>query len=135
MPDEPAKEEDHALGDSPKQHYSAERRRSLWYAAHYPTDERKVSHGTGMLWVCSAVRVFTLHMGPGSLGWCRVLLGCREVGRSSRGAQHFPRGQNALGDSALCPPFLLTSLSPKRDALISLVKVQKTSKMHNKWNG
>uniref|UniRef100_A0A286XJC8 Piezo type mechanosensitive ion channel component 2 n=1 Tax=Cavia porcellus TaxID=10141 RepID=A0A286XJC8_CAVPO len=42
VPDEPAKEEDHALGDSPKQHYSAERRRSLWYAAHYPTDERKL---------------------------------------------------------------------------------------------
>ncbi|XP_013370174.1 PREDICTED: piezo-type mechanosensitive ion channel component 2 isoform X2 [Chinchilla lanigera] len=40
VPDEMAKEEDHALGDSPNPH-SAERRRSLWYAAHYPTDERK----------------------------------------------------------------------------------------------
>lgn len=37
------KEEDRALACSPIQ-ITAERRRSLWYATHYPTDERKVSH-------------------------------------------------------------------------------------------
>ncbi|XP_033613218.1 piezo-type mechanosensitive ion channel component 2 isoform X2 [Fukomys damarensis] len=41
VPDEMAKDEDRALGDSPNQP-SAERRRSLWYTAHYPVDERKL---------------------------------------------------------------------------------------------
>ena len=41
--DEGTKEEDKALACSPIQ-ITAERRRSLWYATHYPTDERKVSH-------------------------------------------------------------------------------------------
>ncbi|XP_058532933.1 piezo-type mechanosensitive ion channel component 2 isoform X1 [Ochotona princeps] len=36
-----AKEEDRALACSPVQ-ITAERRRSLWYATHYPTDERKL---------------------------------------------------------------------------------------------
>ncbi|XP_037662097.1 piezo-type mechanosensitive ion channel component 2 isoform X1 [Choloepus didactylus] len=39
--EEGAKEEDRALACSPIQ-ITAERRRSLWYAAHYPTDERKL---------------------------------------------------------------------------------------------
>nr|XP_016788777.3 piezo-type mechanosensitive ion channel component 2 isoform X3 [Pan troglodytes] len=38
--DEGTKEEDKALACSPIQ-ITAERRRSLWYATHYPTDERK----------------------------------------------------------------------------------------------
>nr|XP_054099932.1 piezo-type mechanosensitive ion channel component 2 isoform X2 [Callithrix jacchus] len=38
--DERTKEEDRALACSPIQ-ITAERRRSLWYATHYPTDERK----------------------------------------------------------------------------------------------
>ncbi|XP_063509450.1 piezo-type mechanosensitive ion channel component 2 isoform X2 [Pongo pygmaeus] len=38
--DERTKEEDKALACSPIQ-ITAERRRSLWYATHYPTDERK----------------------------------------------------------------------------------------------
>ncbi|KAK2094681.1 Piezo-type mechanosensitive ion channel component 2 [Saguinus oedipus] len=38
--DERTKEEDRALACSPTQ-ITAERRRSLWYATHYPTDERK----------------------------------------------------------------------------------------------
>uniref|UniRef100_A0A2K6AG04 Piezo type mechanosensitive ion channel component 2 n=1 Tax=Mandrillus leucophaeus TaxID=9568 RepID=A0A2K6AG04_MANLE len=40
--EERTKEEDKALACSPIQ-ITAERRRSLWYATHYPTDERKVS--------------------------------------------------------------------------------------------
>uniref|UniRef100_G3RL89 Piezo type mechanosensitive ion channel component 2 n=1 Tax=Gorilla gorilla gorilla TaxID=9595 RepID=G3RL89_GORGO len=39
--DEGTKEEDKALACSPIQ-ITAERRRSLWYATHYPTDERKL---------------------------------------------------------------------------------------------
>ncbi|XP_058294645.1 piezo-type mechanosensitive ion channel component 2 isoform X2 [Hylobates moloch] len=39
--DERTKEEDKALACSPIQ-ITAERRRSLWYATHYPTDERKL---------------------------------------------------------------------------------------------
>ncbi|KAF6088901.1 piezo type mechanosensitive ion channel component 2 [Phyllostomus discolor] len=39
--DERTKEEDRALACSPIQ-ITAERRRSLWYATHYPTDERKL---------------------------------------------------------------------------------------------
>ncbi|KAM8782334.1 piezo-type mechanosensitive ion channel component 2 isoform 2-T2 [Rhynchonycteris naso] len=39
--DERTKEEDRALACSPIQ-MTAERRRSLWYATHYPTDERKL---------------------------------------------------------------------------------------------
>lgn len=42
--DERTKEEDRALACSPVP-ITAERRRSLWYATHYPTDERKVSLG------------------------------------------------------------------------------------------
>ena len=40
--EERTKEEDRALACSPVP-ITAERRRSLWYATHYPTDERKVS--------------------------------------------------------------------------------------------
>lgn len=40
--EEKTKEEDRALACSPAP-ITAERRRSLWYATHYPTDERKVS--------------------------------------------------------------------------------------------
>lgn len=40
--EERTKEEDRALACSPAP-ITAERRRSLWYATHYPTDERKVS--------------------------------------------------------------------------------------------
>ncbi|XP_012891297.1 PREDICTED: piezo-type mechanosensitive ion channel component 2 isoform X1 [Dipodomys ordii] len=39
--DDKTKEEDQALACSSNQN-TAERRRSLWYAAHYPTDERKL---------------------------------------------------------------------------------------------
>nr|XP_035972616.1 piezo-type mechanosensitive ion channel component 2 isoform X4 [Halichoerus grypus] len=39
--DDRTKEEDRALACSPIQ-ITAERRRSLWYATHYPTDERKL---------------------------------------------------------------------------------------------
>ncbi|XP_045154278.1 piezo-type mechanosensitive ion channel component 2 [Echinops telfairi] len=39
--DEETKEEDETLACSPVQ-ITAERRRSLWYATHYPTDERKL---------------------------------------------------------------------------------------------
>lgn len=41
--EERTKEEDKDLACSLIQ-ITAERRRSLWYATHYPTDERKVSH-------------------------------------------------------------------------------------------
>nr|XP_045000638.1 piezo-type mechanosensitive ion channel component 2 isoform X3 [Jaculus jaculus] len=40
VPEERLKEEDGDLACSPNQN-TAERRRSLWYATHYPTDERK----------------------------------------------------------------------------------------------
>nr|XP_045000637.1 piezo-type mechanosensitive ion channel component 2 isoform X2 [Jaculus jaculus] len=41
VPEERLKEEDGDLACSPNQN-TAERRRSLWYATHYPTDERKL---------------------------------------------------------------------------------------------
>ncbi|XP_076992109.1 piezo-type mechanosensitive ion channel component 2 isoform X4 [Tamandua tetradactyla] len=65
-----AKEEERALACSPIQ-ITAERRRSLWYAAHYPTDERKLlsmtqddykpSDGLLVTVNCNAVDYHTIH--------------------------------------------------------------------------
>jgi hypothetical protein len=49
--DEKTKEEDTALACDSSQK-TAERRRSLWYAAHYPTDERKVRWGKESAFYC-----------------------------------------------------------------------------------
>nr|XP_058133334.1 piezo-type mechanosensitive ion channel component 2 isoform X2 [Dasypus novemcinctus] len=70
--EEGVKEEDRALACSPVQ-ITAERRRSLWYAAHYPTDERKLlsmtqddykpSDGLLVTVNCTTVDYHTIHPG------------------------------------------------------------------------